>query len=297
MLLRSQHFAALRINWQDKVTNLRSIAQELNIGLDSLVFIDDNPAERALVRAQLPEVVTVELPRDPALYRSVLLALTDFDSLTLTEEDRLRGRLYAQRRERAQWEATHASALGTLGEYLEELDMRVGVERADNFAIPRIAQLIGKTNQFNLTTRRYSEPTVRALAASTDAAVYGVRVRDRFGDHGLVGVAIIVKEASVWKIDTFLLSCRVLGRGVETALLSVLTATARAEGADAIRGMYIPTAKNAPASDFYAQHGFSRVAESSDETSDGSQEWELNVLVSEVAAPAWLTIDTPAGTA
>jgi FkbH-like protein len=292
MLLRSHHFAAMRINWQDKVTNLRSIAQELNIGLDSLTFIDDNPAECAFVRAQLPEVLTVELPRDPALYRSVLLDLTDFDSLTLTKEDQLRGQLYAQRRERQEWETTHATSLGTLGDYLEELDLRVLVERADSFAIPRIAQLIGKTNQFNLTTRRHDEPTVRALEASAASAVYSVRVHDRFGDHGLVGVAIIKKDASTWKIDTFLLSCRVLGQGVETALLSVLTAAARAEGAHTLRGIYIPTAKNAPAKDFYPQHGFSRVAGSS----DGSQEWELNVLVSELEPPAWLTIETQIGT-
>jgi FkbH-like protein len=293
MLLRSRHFAAMRINWQDKVTNLREIAAELNIGLDSLVFMDDNPAECALVRAQLPEVLTVDLPRDPELYRGVLLELTDFDSLTLTEEDRQRGQLYAERRERQQWEAVHADAAGTLGSYLEELAMRVRIERADRFAIPRVAQLIGKTNQFNLTTRRHSEAAVRALAASDAAAVYSVRVTDRFGDHGLVGVAIVEKAAMVWTIDTLLLSCRVLGRGVETALLSALAAFARRAGVQTLRGKYIPTAKNLPARDFYPQHGFGRVA---DGGVDGAQMWELDLRVNDVSPPAWLIIETPVET-
>jgi FkbH-like protein len=294
MLLRPRHFAAMRINWQDKATNLREIAAELNIGLDSLVFVDDNPAECALVRAQLPEVLTVELPRDPALYRDVLLDLTDFDSLTLTEEDRQRGQLYAERRERQEWEAAHTDAAGTLGDYLRDLGIRVRIERADSFAIPRVAQLIGKTNQFNLTTRRHSEQAVRALAASDAAAVYGVRVADRFGDHGLVGVAITAQAANAWTIDTLLLSCRVLGRGVETALLSTLAADARAAGAQTLRGEFIPTAKNEPAREFYPQHGFHRVAAATAGPEGAAQEWELDLRASDVAPPAWLAIETPA---
>ncbi len=293
MLLRSEHFAAMRINWEDKASNLRSIAQALNIGIDSLVFVDDNPAECAQVRAQLPEVLTVELPRDPALYRSVLLQLTDFDTLALTEEDRMRGQMYSQQHQRQQWETTHSSESATLGDYLVDLDLHVRIERADGFAIPRIAQLIGKTNQFNLTTRRHSEPAVRAFAASDTAVVYSVRVSDRFGDHGLVGAAIVVKkDASTWEIDTLLLSCRVLGRGVETALLSVIAADARAEGAQTLRGVYLRTAKNEPARDFYRQHGLSLV----DGSTDDAQEWELNLLSSDVASPTWLTLETPVAT-
>jgi len=293
MILRPRHFAALRINWRDKAANLESIAAELNIGLDSLVFLDDNPAECALVRSRLPQVLTVQLPRDPARYRETLLRLTDFDALTLTEEDRQRGQLYAQRRERQEWEARRAGANGgangaaadNLDDYLGELGLVVAVAPADEFTIPRVAQLIGKTNQFNLTTRRHNEAAVRAFARSADHAVYTVRVEDRFGDHGLTGVAIVATAGDVWEIDTLLLSCRVLGRGVETALLSALAAAARASGARALRGQFIPTAKNAPAADIYERHAFALVDER-----DGARTWELDVRAREVAPPAWLTL-------
>lgn len=284
MILRPGHFAAMRINWLDKVTNMESIAAELNIGLDSMVFVDDNPAECALVRSRLPQVLTVELPRDPARYRGLLLDLTDFDMLTLTEEDRQRGQLYVQRRERQEWEASRGE---NLGDYLTELGLEVEVAAADAFAIPRIAQLIGKTNQFNLTTRRHSEPQVQAFAASAGHGVYAARVQDRFGDHGLVGAAIVTKEGDVWEVDTLLLSCRVLGRGVETAFLSALVAAARDNGACVLRGVFIPTPKNAPARDFYSRHGFTLMGE---HDGDGTQEWTLDVRTGDVASPAWLTL-------
>ena len=285
MVLRPHHFAAMRINWQDKATNLRGIAEQLNIGLDSLVFMDDNPAECALVRSRLPEVLTIHLPNDPALYRATLLDLTDFDSLALTEEDRMRGQLYAQRRERQSWEAGHA---GNLDDYLGELEMVVDVAPADDFAIPRIAQLIGKTNQFNLTTRRHTETAVRAFAGSDDSIVYSVRASDRFGEHGLVGAAILRASGDIWEVDTLLLSCRVLGRGVETAILSALVSAAREGGACLLRGLFIPTAKNAPARDFYSRHGFQLAAEE-----DTTQMWELDVRAGDVATPAWLTLRVP----
>lgn len=284
MILRPHHFAAIRMNWLDKVANLESIAAELNIGLDSLVFVDDNPAECAMVRARLPQVLTVQLPRDPARYRATLLALTDFDSLTLTDEDRQRGQLYAQRRERQEWEARHSDG-DNLGDYLGELGLVVDVAHADDYAIPRVAQLIGKTNQFNLTTRRHGEADVRAFARSDDYAVYTVRVKDRFGDHGLVGVAIVARGDETHEIDTLLLSCRVLGRGVETALLSALVGAAREDGARRIQGLFIPTAKNAPARDFYSRHGFTLADEQ-----DGAERWELDVRTGDVAAPSWLTL-------
>ncbi|MGH2514094.1 MAG: HAD-IIIC family phosphatase [Ktedonobacterales bacterium] len=289
MVLRPSHFAAMRINWQDKATNLIALAQELNIGLDSLVFVDDNPAECALVRSRLPEVLTVELPSDPALYRGVLLDLVAFDTLALTDEDRERGRLYAQRRERQAWESRAAESLDT---YLGDLGLVVEVAPADAFALPRVAQLLGKTNQFNLTTRRHSESVVRAFAESPDSGVYSVRVRDRFGDAGLTGVAIVRKMPAVWEVDTLLLSCRVLGRGVETALLSVLVEAARANGAATLRGEFLRTAKNAPAADFYPRHGFVLVAEQGE-----TQTWALDLSASTVIAPAWVTLSVLEGAA
>lgn len=282
MILRPQHFAATRINWLDKVSNLESIAAELNIGLDSMVFVDDNPAECAMVRGRLPHVLTIELPRDPARYRGLLLELTDFDTLVLTEEDRQRGQLYAQRRARQEWEASRGD---NLGDYLADLGLEVDVALADAFAIPRIAQLIGKTNQYNLTTRRHSEAQVQAFAASVDHVVYAVRVKDRFGDHGLVGTAIVARERDVWTVDTLLLSCRVLGRGVETAFLSALVAAAQQDGARTLRGLFAPTAKNAPARDFYRAHGFILVHEDA-----GTQHWELDVRVNGVTPPAWIAL-------
>jgi FkbH-like protein len=287
MLLRPCHFAAMRINWLDKVENLRSIAEQLNIGLDSMVFMDDNPAECALVRARLPDVLTVQLPNDPAQFRHVLLELTDFDTLYLTEEDRRRGRLYAQRRERAQWEAQRTDSPGGLEDHLARLGLIVDVSLPDEFALPRVVQLIGKTNQFNLTTRRHSEATVRSFAASADHDVYVARVHDRFGDHGLVGVAIVARRGDIWEVDTLLLSCRVLGCGVETAFVAALVGAARERGAHTLRGLYAPTAKNAPAGDLYRRHGFSFTVE----CDDGTQQWDLDVHSKPtIAPPAWLTL-------
>jgi FkbH-like protein len=287
MILRPQHFAAMRINWLDKATNLRAIAEELNIGIDSMVFIDDNPAECALMRSALPEVLTVQLPADPALYRRLLLDMTDFDTLALTEEDRQRGMLYSQRRERQHWESQHADALDG---YLAELGLVVEVARADDFAIPRIAQLIGKTNQFNLTTRRHTESDVRRFAAVDDHIVLMARVRDRFGDHGLVGAAILIQQDSLWIVDTLLLSCRVLGRGVETAVLSAIVAAAREDGTATLRGLFIPTSKNEPARDFYARHGFTHVADH-----EGTELWELDLRQHDVSPPEWLVLHTEIG--
>jgi FkbH-like protein len=152
--------------------------------------------------------------------------------------------------------------------------------------------LIGKTNQFNLTTRRHNDAQVQAFAASAGHVVYAARVKDRFGDHGLVGTAIVAKDADVWTVDTLLLSCRVLGRGVETAILSALVAAAREGGARVLRGLFIPTAKNAPARDYYGRHGFSASGEQ-----DGAQLWDLDVRADDVAPPNWLTLRGGAPTA
>jgi FkbH-like protein len=284
MLLRPHHFATIRINWLDKAENLRSIAEQLNIGLDSLVFLDDNPAECALVRARLPEVLTVNLPGDPAQYRRILLELTAFDTLNLTDEDRRRTQLYAQRQAREQWASQH---VGSLEDHLAGLGLVVEISLADEFALPRVVQLIGKTNQFNLTTRRHDEATVRSFVASSAHGVYTARVRDRFGDQGLVGVAIIAIDQDVWELDTLLLSCRVLGCGVETAFLAALVDAACAWGARTLRGIYVPTAKNEPARDLYGRHGFHLTVEH-----DGTQQWELNILSDRIAAPAWLTLNS-----
>ncbi len=289
MVLRRSHFAATRINWQSKPTNLREIARELNIGLDSLVFLDDNPVERAAVRAELPQVFTPELPADPALYRAALLDLADlFDSLSLTVEDRDRNKLYAEQRARSDAQAALNENGGSLQDYLATMDIVVEIEPANEVTLPRIAQLTGKTNQFNLTTQRYTDAQISDQLAR-GWRVYSARVLDRFGDNGVTGVIIVSPDDDqAWRIDTFLLSCRVMGRGVETALLAWVADEARRSGATSLRGEYRPTAKNEVVRDCYATHGFRLI----DQTADAVTHWEWG-LDEAIPLPAWLTLRTP----
>jgi FkbH-like protein len=284
MVLKLSHFAAYQINWEPKEQNIRDIAKELNIGLDSLVFLDDNPMERARVRAELPMVLTPEMPKDPAHYRRALLELGVFDTLALTEEDRNRNKLYAEQQARQQYEATFSS--GTLNDYLAGLQMTVDIAPADGLTLPRIAQLTNKTNQFNLTTRRYTEAQIEEMRAR-GSLVFGMGVADRFGDNGLVGVAIVSPGShDTWEIDTLLMSCRVMGREAETALLSVIAQQVREHGARHLEGWYIPTAKNAPVKAFYPRHGFTATSEKP----DGSVLYTFDLNESEVIVPEWLTL-------
>ena len=258
MLLKEAHIAVFQANWQDKASNLRAIASALNIGIDALVFLDDNPAERAQVRAELPMVAVPEVGSDPALYPRLVLSAGYFELLSLSEEDRLRADLYQKNAERA---ALAASASDMDG-FLTSLEMVCTIGRVDPVSRPRVAQLINKSNQFNLTTRRYSEAEVAALEA--DPAVHAIQVRlaDRFGDNGIIAVLIARRGASTadgrpaWAIDTWLMSCRVLERRIEQACLAHLVAAARADGAEALLGTYIPSPKNMMVADHYAKLGF-----------------------------------------
>ncbi|MDQ6671972.1 MAG: HAD-IIIC family phosphatase [Chloroflexota bacterium] len=288
MVLRQSHFSAIRINWESKAVNLREIARELNIGLDSLVFLDDNPVERARVRAELPEVLTPELPADPAQFRSVLLELGVFDTLALTEEDRQRQRVYAEQKDRRASE-TRMAAGGSVADYLASLNMVVELAPANSLTLPRIAQLTNKTNQFNLTTRRYGEAEIADRVAQGWVAI-GARVTDRFGDNGLTGVVLARPDGDVWEIDTLLLSCRVMGRRVETALLAVVADEALRSGARRLTGWFLPTPKNAPSRDCYSTHGFHCV----EARPDGGSRWELELPSSALEVPAWLTVRAPA---
>ena len=251
MLLRREHFAASRINWDDKASNLRALAQELNIGLDSMIFIDDNPAECDLVRREVPECDVVALPDKPYLIPAVLDALPGIDNIRLTAEDRQKGTMY---RARAAQRAEEAKA-SNVEEFLASLGLEVAIEPATSFSIPRIAQLTQKTNQMNMTTRRYSEAEIGAFAADPGADVFSVAAKDRFGDHGIVGVLIVRYEGTSCRIDTFLLSCRVIGRGIERAMLSVASTSGRGHGAKTLIGEFFTTAKNAPAAGFYETAG------------------------------------------
>jgi FkbH-like protein len=293
MVLRRHHFVASRINWLDKATNIDDIARELNIGLDSLVFLDDNPAERALVRQRLPDVLTVDLPVEPAYLTRVLLELDVFESIGLSAEDVRRSEMYLQAQTRREF-AQSATAPGDLTSHLESLEMTVTIGPATPYAIPRIAQLVNKTNQFNLTTRRYTEAQVRAMAEAVGQwAIFHVSVADRFGDLGLTGVAIVRIGDDAWFIDSFLLSCRVLGRGIEDALLAHIAAQARAAHAQTLEGAFVRSAKNAPASGFYPTRGFQPF----DEAPAGGEEirYRLDLEAGPaLSAPAWLRMSVPA---
>ncbi len=287
MILKLSDFAAKYINWQPKEINIREIAKELNIGLDSLVFLDDNPVERAKVRAELPQVLVPELPTDPAYYRRALLELDVFDTLALTEEDRNRNKLYAEQHARQEFEEKFTVS-GSLDEYLKNLEMIVEIDFCNPTTLPRIAQLTNKTNQFNLSTRRRNEAQITELH-SKGWQVYSLRVTDKFGDNGLTGVAIIEPKVDCWEIDTLLLSCRVMGRGVETALLAFIAEKARQSVINTLQGWFLPTAKNEPAKDCFSRHNFSLIEESE----SGGQLWSFDLDEKNVIVPEWLTVRTP----
>jgi FkbH-like protein len=281
MVLREEHFAALRINWTNKAENLASIAEELNIGLDSFVFLDDNPVERELVRQMLPDVLVIDLPRDASQYRATLESLTDFDLLAITKEDEQRASQYQANRQRQTLERTS----GSLDAYLRSLEIRAHVAPAEAHHVARLVQMFNKTNQFNATTRRYQTPDMERFLASPTHHVYVLEVADRFGDHGLVGAAIAVEEAEAWRIDSVLLSCRAMGLSAETVLLKRIYDAARATNAARLVAEFIPTKKNGPTADFYSRHGFSL-----DREGDGAQVWGLDPRAAHIDDPAWIAV-------
>ncbi|MBI4609346.1 MAG: HAD-IIIC family phosphatase [Candidatus Rokubacteria bacterium] len=254
MVLREEQFAGIRINWQDKVSNMRELATELRLGLDSLIFIDDDPAERLAMRLRLPEVLTPEWPSDPARYPRALQELDELESLGMTEEDRGRAAFYHAERERAHLRGEAA----TLEEYLARLEMRARVADLTASDFPRASQLTLRTNQFNLTGGRYAEADLRRVLGDGSRGL-GLWLRDRFGENGLVGLCLLAPRGRAWEILGFWMSCRVLGRGVEQTLLAVALEEARRGGAEAVEGTFVPTAKNAPAAAFYPQQGFEPV--------------------------------------
>ena len=267
MVLREKHIAVFQANWSDKASNLRAIAKALNIGVDSLVLLDDNPAERMQVRTALPLVGVPELPDDPALYPRALAAAGYFEAVAFSREDQNRAEYYQANAQRAQV----LSASADLGDYLASLDMVCSIGRVDRVSRSRVAQLINKSNQYNLTTRRYSELEVEL--AERDPARHAIQIRlvDRFGDNGIISVIIADKTDEAWKIDTWLMSCRVLGRRVQEAALAYLAAAAASEGAKRLFGRYIPSPKNQMVAGHYESLGFTLV----NTGPDGATEWCL----------------------
>ncbi|MGA9868230.1 MAG: HAD-IIIC family phosphatase [Acetobacteraceae bacterium] len=255
MVLKRADIACFVANWSDKAANIRQIAHELNIGLDSLVFVDDNPFERNLVRRELPMVAVPEVGDDPTSYAGTIADAGYFEALSVTEEDRERTTQYQGNRARDALKSTATD----LDSYLRGLEMRLMWRRFDRMGLQRIVQLINKSNQFNLTTRRYTDEDV--LAVMDDPAALGLQLRltDRFGDNGIIAIVIgRLREHDV-EIDTWLMSCRVLGRQVEPTTLNLIAEQARHLGARRLVGEYIPTKKNAMVKDHYARLGFTVV--------------------------------------
>jgi FkbH-like protein len=282
MLLRPSHFAALRISWDTKPQSLVEIAEELSVGRDTLVFLDDNPVEREHVRQAVPDVRVIELPAEPARYAATIREFPLFERLRLTGEDRDRGAMYAQQRQRAELEKTATS----VEDYYRSLQMTLTIAPVSPDTLARASQLTQKTNQFNMTTRRYGEAEIARFVASPDWHAYTVQVSDRFGDNGLVGLMMAVREGDAWRIDTFLLSCRVIGRTVETAMLAWLACRAREAGASSLIGEFIPTKKNAPAADVYAAHGFQAVPNSA----PPAGVWSHDLRADTIQSPEWIEI-------
>lgn len=253
MVLKREHIAAYCINWEDKASNLQSIAQQLNIGVDSLVFADDSEFEIYLVRERLPMVQVLQLPKDrPTEYRWILNATAPFDQAYLTDEDRRRGAMYQAQNSRRQESRSEVD----LDTYYRSLEMKLEIGFANSLIIPRIAQQTQKTNQFNLTTRRYSEADVLRFSASSQHHVLWLRLMDKFGDSGIVGTCILEYAKTEVTIDTLLLSCRALGRDVERIFLFEIMRIARKHGAHEVWGQYCESSKNMQVADFYTKNNF-----------------------------------------
>ena len=254
MILREKNFASIQINWNDKAQNLLQISDEINIGLNSIVFFDDDKLNQTRIKQEFPEVLTIELPDDPSEFSRLLKELNDFNVLQRTDEDTKRGQMYTEQRKRKELE----KSVSNLDDFLKELDIKVKMKKSNEFLIPRISQLTLKTNQFNLTTRRYQEEEIKNFSSNTKFIVGCAQVLDKFGDNGITGVYIIKKNDKSWLIDTFLLSCRIMGRGVENAILSQILLDAQKNGIDEIQAEFIPTQKNQPAENFLSDFGFKK---------------------------------------
>ncbi|HEX5909682.1 MAG TPA: HAD-IIIC family phosphatase, partial [Thermoleophilaceae bacterium] len=257
MALRLSDFAAERINWADKATSLREMAQELNLGLDSFVFLDDNPVERDWVRQALPEVTVPDLPEDPAHRPAFLRECGLFDRIVLTDADTARAQSYAAQGSRTRLREGSMS----FEDFLRSLEQEVTIEAVGDATLERAAQLCQRTNQFNLTTRRHTAADIERMMASDTHQLYTLAVSDRFGQSGVTGLAILELDGADATIDTLLLSCRVLGRRVEDAFLSFLADRARAGGARTLVGMYVPTDRNGQTAGFFPDRGFEDAGE------------------------------------
>ncbi|MDC3240691.1 HAD-IIIC family phosphatase [Gammaproteobacteria bacterium] len=265
MVLREENFAAIEINWDDKVKNLKSLASEMNIGLDSMVFVDDDEYNREMVKEFLPEVLVVDMPKDFSMYLSTIDSLDCFVTLNLTKEDLKKGIMYAEEKQRK----TLKESSTNLTNYLNLLQMKGVFKVDDNQNIKRISQLTQKTNQFNMTTKRYSEQQIEDFILDDNYHVITLDLSDKFGDYGTTGLAIVDCELE-YRLDTFLLSCRILGRNAENALMSEIASLIKNKGGKVLLGSFIESDRNQVARDAFEKLGF-------DKNDDRVYNWKLSL--------------------
>lgn len=286
MVLNNSHIVIKKINWQDKATNLRTIAADLNIGLDSLVFVDDSSFEINLIREQIPEVLTLQVPANIATYPDELTQLVyRYFNLDAGAEDAAKTQMYKQQFEREDTQKAFAS----LEDYLASLEISITVARDIATHIPRVAQLTQKTNQFNLTTRRYTEAQIQEFVEDPHQAIFTIFVKDKFGESGLTGVAIIQRHAAnqhTAVIDSLLMSCRIIGRHIEKVFLNYIIAYLDREQYTQVKAQYLPTKKNMQVSNFYEDNGFS-LAETD---ADGTKHYELAIAAFQPAAYSYIRL-------
>ena len=278
MLLKLNHIAVFQANWEDKASNIQAIAEELSLGLDAMVLLDDNPAERGLVRKLLPQVAVPELPEEPAYYARTLAAAGYFEAIAFAGEDLKRADFYSDNAKRANLQ----KQIGGVDAYLASLKMSITFQPFDATGRARIVQLINKSNQYNLTTRRYTDPEVAAAQNDPEVFTLQVRLLDVFGDNGMISVVVCRPVAAdTWEIDTWLMSCRVLGRKVEHMVLREILKHARVKGIQKLIGTYRPTEKNKLVIDHYAKLGFTKLSEEA----SGLTRWELSANAEPETAP------------
>jgi FkbH-like protein len=281
MVLSKRHFSAAEIHWEPKSVSVARIAASLNLDPRHIVFVDDNPAECLEVEKAIPSITTITLPRNPEDYEEALLSEGLFDALGFSDEDRRRAELYGQREAAERLRSTAVS----LEEYYRSLEMRVYIEPINSTNVARAAQMTQKTNQFNATTRRYTEAEITAMLLTGQYKGLAVRVVDTFGDNGIVGLLLARKIGKVCDVDTFLLSCRVINRAIEAVMLHWLTSNALKEGFEAVEGWIHVTERNVPVRDLYASHGFSAI-----ESNERSTRWRLELRNAHIAVPEWFQI-------
>jgi FkbH-like protein len=257
VVLKKEHFAAIHINWNNKTDNIQEIAQELNIGLDSLVFLDDSPSERELVKRFLPEVTVPDFPAQPYMLPVFFKKIAEqyFTIYALTDEDKTKTEQYKAIAHRAQAQRSFID----MDEYLRWLEIELTIADINDLTLTRAAQMTQKTNQFNLTTRRYTDTDIRNKLAM-GSRIFTLSVRDRFGDSGITGLCIVDMAGETAHLDSFLLSCRILGKHIEEAFLNFVLNYLKQQGVGNVQAQYIPTAKNIQVKDFYAKNGFQIIA-------------------------------------